>query len=101
MQLADVLGQAVATVKHPSMAGWKLLVVQPLTAEGKADGEPQLAIDALGAGVGEKVIVSNDGAGARQLMGQKNSPVRWLTLGIVDESDKPEGELASRRGRTT
>ena len=52
MQLGRVVGQAVATVKHASLAGWKLLVVQPLTAANQPDGEPLLVIDHLGAGVG-------------------------------------------------
>lgn len=84
MQLARVVGQAVATVKHPSMQGWRLLVVQPLTADAMEDGEPLLAIDGLGAGAPDLVIISNDGAGARQLVGSKNSPVRWFVMGIPD-----------------
>jgi len=85
MQLARVTGHAVSTVKHPSLAGWRLVVVQPLTANGKEDGEPILAIDTLGAPVSNVVIVSNDGAGARKLVGQKNSPVRWFVMGLCDE----------------
>jgi ethanolamine utilization protein EutN len=84
MQLGDVVGHAVSSVKHASMSGWRLLVVQLLTGEGKADGEPILAIDSLGAAAGQRVVVSNDGAGARQLVGHKNSPVRWLVIGIPD-----------------
>lgn len=84
MQIAEVVGQAVATVKHPSMTGWKLLVAQPLTADGKPDGEPQLAVDSLGAGFGHRVLICNDGAGTRQLLGHKNSPVRWFVMGICD-----------------
>jgi ethanolamine utilization protein EutN len=84
MQIARVVGQAVSTVKHPSLHGWRLLVVQPLTADGKEDGEPLLAIDSLGAGTAHLVIVSNDGAGARALVGVKNSPVRWMVLGVCD-----------------
>ena len=84
MQLASVIGSAVSTVKHPTMKGWKLLVVQPLTAEGKPDGEPQLVIDSLGASAGARVMISNDGKGARELMGAKNSPVRWFLMGICD-----------------
>jgi ethanolamine utilization protein EutN len=60
------------------------LVVQPLTADGQSDGEPLLAIDSLGAGRHNRVILSNDGAGARKLMESKNSPVRWMVLGICD-----------------
>jgi ethanolamine utilization protein EutN len=86
MQLARVIGHAVATVKHPSMQGWRLLVVQPLGVEDKPDGEPLLAIDSLGSAVNDLVIVCNDGAGARQLVGVKTSPVRWFVLGLKDKS---------------
>ncbi|HJT76590.1 MAG TPA: EutN/CcmL family microcompartment protein [Gemmataceae bacterium] len=84
MQTALVVGHAVSTVKHPSLRGWRLLLVQPLTADGKEDGEPLLAIDSLGSANGDRVILSNDGAGARQLVGAKDSPVRWMVLGIPD-----------------
>ena len=84
MQIGRVAGQAVSIVKHPSFRGWRLLLVQPLTPEGKEDGEPLLAIDNLGAGSAHVVMVSNDGAGARELVGAKNSPVRWMVLGVVD-----------------
>ena len=84
MQLGRVVGQGVATIKHPSLKGWKLLLVQPLAADGTADGEPLLAIDSLGAGTAHHVILSNDGAGARELIGTKNSPARWTVLGVCD-----------------
>jgi ethanolamine utilization protein EutN len=84
MQLGLVVGHAVATVKHASLHGWRLVVIQPLTADGKEDSEPLLAIDSLGAGPGDRVIVSNDGAGARVMVGSKNSPVRWFVMGIRD-----------------
>lgn len=84
MQLARVVGQAVSTVKHPSLRGWRLLVVQMLTGDGRPDGEPLLAIDKLGAGTGHLVILSNDGAGAREMVGARNSPVRWMVLGLCD-----------------
>ncbi len=84
MQLARVVGHATATVKHPSLNGWRLVVAQLLTADGEEDGEPILVIDTLGAGRDSQVIVSNDGAGARQLVGVKNSPVRWFVLGVCD-----------------
>ena len=84
MQVGRVVGQGVSTVKHPSFQGWRLLLVQMLTPEGKEDGEPLLAIDNLGAGPADLVIVSNDGAGARELVGHKNSPARWMVLGMCD-----------------
>ena len=85
MQTGTVVGHATATVKHPSMIGWKLLIVQSWTLDGQADGEPMLAIDTLGAGIGDRVLVCNDGAGTRQLMKSKNSPVRWFVMGICDQ----------------
>jgi ethanolamine utilization protein EutN len=84
MQIGQVVGHAVSTVKHPSLHGWRLLLVQALTPDGQADGEPLLAIDNLGAGSGDRVILSNDGAGARALVGVPNSPVRWMVLGVCD-----------------
>jgi ethanolamine utilization protein EutN len=85
MQLGVVVGQGTSTIKHASLVGWKLLLVQSLTIDGKPDGEPILAIDSLGAGMGQRVILSNDGLGARNLIGQKNSPARWLVLGLCDQ----------------
>ena len=84
MQLGRVVGHAVATVKHPSLHGWRLLLVQPLNGDGTEDGEPLLAIDNLGAGLENLVILSNDGAGAREMVGSKTSPVRWMVLGMRD-----------------
>jgi ethanolamine utilization protein EutN len=66
------------------MQGWRLLLVQLLGVDGKPDGEPILAIDKLGSGASDEVILSNDGSGAREMMGTKNSPVRWMVLGICD-----------------
>ena len=86
MQLGEVIGTATATVKHQSMNGWKLLIVQPYLVDRKTpDGEPVLAIDDRGAGRGERVIITSDGAGTRALVGSDNTPVRWSVLGIADE----------------
>jgi ethanolamine utilization protein EutN len=85
MQIGRVEGHAVSTVKHPSLTGWRLLLVQLLTADNKADGEPLLALDALGAGVGARVILTNDGAAARELVGAKSSPARWMVMGLCDK----------------
>jgi ethanolamine utilization protein EutN len=86
MQLANVIGQAVSTVKHPSMNGWRLLTVQPLGVDGRADGEPLLAIDYLGAANSDRVIISNDGSAAREMVGTRTSPVRWFVMGRVDST---------------
>jgi ethanolamine utilization protein EutN len=85
MLTGRVIGSATATVKHPSMEGWKLLLVQPYGPDGRTpDGDPMLAVDALGAGIGERVIISSDGQGTGELLGCSNTPVRWSVIGIAD-----------------
>ncbi len=87
MFLGRVLGSATATIKHPSMEGWKLLLVMALQADGRTvEGDPILVIDTLGAGRGEMVMITSDGIGARELLGDKTSPVRWSVLGIPDRT---------------
>ena len=85
MQLGKVIGTAVATEKHDSLIGKKMLLVAPLMADGVSiDGDPLLVIDGVGAGRGETVVISSDGKGAAELMGRNDSPVRWTTSGIRD-----------------
>ncbi len=84
MQTAIIVGHATATVKQASMVGWKLLIAQVLAVDDRPDGEPILVIDNLGAGLEDRVIVCNDGAGTRKLMDSKTSPVRWFVMGICD-----------------
>lgn len=85
MLVGRVVGNAVSTVKHPSMQGWKLLVVQPLLAGDRSpDGDPVLAVDSLGAGTGEKVMITSDGRSTQELLASNTTPVRWAVIGIVD-----------------
>ena len=85
MQLALVLGSATSTVKHPTLKGAKLLVAQPLAADGASpDGEPLLVVDTLGSGRGETIVITNDGRVARELLKNDTTPVRWTTIGIND-----------------
>jgi len=85
MQLAIVLGNAISTVKHRSLENVKLLVCQPLAADGcSRDGAPVIVADYLGAGAGEKSMLTSDGAAVRELYGLQNSPLRWTVLGLVD-----------------
>ncbi len=86
MQVGLVVGTTRATVKHPSMQGWKLLIVQPYGVDGTTpDGEPVIAVDALGAGRGERVLLSSDGRGTRTLLRSDTTPVRWSVIGIQDQ----------------
>lgn len=85
MQLARVMGTATSTTKHPSMQGWRLLVTQPLAADGVSpDGNPQLAVDHLGAAAGDVVMLTSDGKTTRTLLKSDQTPVRWSVIGIPD-----------------
>jgi ethanolamine utilization protein EutN len=84
MQIGRVVGHAVSTVKHPTLQGWRMLLVQLLTVDGSPDGEPLLAIDNLGAAAASRVILTNDGAAVRDLVGSKKSPIRWMVIGLCD-----------------
>ena len=84
MQLAQVVGRATATVRHETLAGQRLLLIQPLDVKGAADGDPQLAIDGVGSRQGDKVMATTDGTAARELVGKENTPIRWTVIGIAD-----------------
>ena len=84
MQLANIIGNATATVKHPTLEGHKLLIAQPLGASGVADGDPVLVIDQLGCGIGDQVIYTSDGKSVRAMVGANNTPVRFAVLGRAD-----------------
>jgi ethanolamine utilization protein EutN len=85
MQLGRVIGQATATIKHESLVGWRLLIVQPLNNARQPEADPVLAIDKFNGGVGQLVVVNSDGNGARDCIGNQKSPVRWYVVGVVDE----------------
>jgi ethanolamine utilization protein EutN len=85
MLLARIIGTATATVKHPSLAGARLLVGQPLAADRAApDGDPQLVIDTLSAAIGDLVMITSDGRMLRDLLGSDTTPARWSTIGLID-----------------
>lgn len=87
MQLGLVVGTATATVKHRSMHGTRLLIVQPLAADNvRPDGDPVLAVDRLGAGEGTRVLLTSDGAALQSLLNDPQTPVRWSVLGIDDDA---------------
>ena len=85
MQLAKVVGRATATVKHETLAGWRLLLVQPIDRIGQPDGDPLLVLDSMGARAGDTVVLTSDSKGARELVAAENSPARWFVAGVADE----------------
>jgi ethanolamine utilization protein EutN len=87
MQIARVVGTVVATQKNRTLAGAKLLLVQPLTLEGEERGAALIAVDAVGAGVGERVLVVIEGKAAGDALGRKAAAVDVAIVGIVDRLD--------------
>jgi ethanolamine utilization protein EutN len=84
VKLCRVIGPVVATAKHKSYLGRKLLAVQPLDEKGAAIGSSFLAVDDVQAGPGDVVLVMQEGNGVRQLLKQKDLPIRSLIVGIVE-----------------
>ena len=84
MQLGTVIGYATSTIKHASLVGWRLVIVQPLNAKREPEADPVVAVDKFNAGTGQTVIINCDGKGAREYVGNDKSPVRWFVIGIED-----------------
>ena len=89
MFLARVSGVVVATVKHPHLVGRKLLLVTPEPTPGRPAPAEVIAVDSVDAGVGDRVVVADEGNTAAQVLGMPRGPVRTIIVGIVDEVDGP------------
>jgi microcompartment protein CcmK/EutM len=90
MQIARVVGTVVATHKHRTFEGAKLLLVQPVSLDDQPRGAALLAVDSVGAGVHEKVLVVIEGRAAGEALGQKAAPVDAAIVGIIDSVDVQE-----------
>jgi microcompartment protein CcmK/EutM len=95
MIIAKVVGSAIATLKHEALESTKLLLVSPADAKGQVSGEPFVAVDLVGAGEGELVVVSR-GSSARMATGQSSSPADAAIVGILD-SLRVEGATSFRK----
>ena len=87
MQIARIVGTVVSTQKHRKFEGAKLLLVQPLNLDDTPRGSAFLAVDGVGAGVHEKVLVVLEGRAAGEALGKKGAPVDAAVIGIVDAVD--------------
>ncbi len=87
MILARITGSVVSTIHHPIVDGHKLLLADRLDLNGKPTGGYLIALDAIGAGQGEIVLILDEGTGARQILDDPNAPVRSIVVGIVDAVD--------------
>ena len=84
MQIARVIGTLVSTQKHRKFEGAKLLLVQPLNLDDTPRGSTFLAVDGVGAGVDEKVLIVLEGRAAGEALGKKGAPVDAAIVGIID-----------------
>ena len=85
MILARVCGEIHSTINHPFYDNRKLLIADRLGQDGKPSGGYIIAIDVVGAGVGETVLILDEGNGARKVLDDPQGPVRSVIIGIVDE----------------
>ena len=84
MILGKVVGNVVSTMKLPVYQGYKILVVQPVNDKEEPQGESVLALDTVQAGVGDTVLVIDEGNSSRLIMNNSTAPVRTMIVGIVD-----------------
>ncbi len=84
MVIGKVIGTVVSTIKHPAFSGRKLLLVQPMHLAGEHADDAFIAVDAAQAGVGDTVLVCQEGNSTRQVIGVPNSPVRSSIIAVVD-----------------
>ncbi|HEX9760204.1 MAG TPA: EutN/CcmL family microcompartment protein [Candidatus Acidoferrales bacterium] len=84
MLIGRVVGDVVATQKSASHEGRKILVVQPLNLDGSDRGNVVLALDAAGAGVGDRVLVVTEGFSAMTAVERPNSPIDMAVIGVID-----------------
>lgn len=90
MLIGRVIGDVVATQKAPSHEGRKILVVQPLNLDGTDRGDPVLALDAVDAGIGDRVLVVTEGFSAMTSVDRPNSPIDMAVVGVIDSVDLAE-----------
>jgi ethanolamine utilization protein EutN len=87
MLIGRVIGEVVATQKHASHEGRKVLVVQPLNLDGSNRGDAVLALDAVDAGVGDRILLATDGWASSSAVGRPQTPIDMAVIGFIDEID--------------
>lgn len=84
MIIGNVIGDIYSTINHPFYDGKKLLMVETTDFSGKPDGGYLIAVDSAQAGVGDRVLVLDEGNGARQVVDDPIAPLRSVIVGVVD-----------------
>ena len=93
MFLGAVIGTVVAPVAIPILQGRTLLLVRPVSPDGRPMGRTRVAIDRAGAGVGDRVLVLDEGNGARQILGDPQGAVKTVVVGVVDYVETEAGRV--------
>lgn len=88
MILGKVIGNVVSTIKLPVYQGYKILIVQPVNDKEELQGKTILALDTVQAGIGDTVLVIDEGNSSRLIMNNSTAPVRTMIVGIVDSVNK-------------
>ena len=85
MIIGKVVGELYSTINHEFYNHKKILVIDKMTPAGLSEGSYLIAVDSVGAGVGETVLVIDEGNSARQVVGDSIAPIRSIIVGIIDE----------------
>jgi ethanolamine utilization protein EutN len=91
MLIGRVIGEVWATQKAPSHEGRKILYVQPVNLDGSDKGQPVLALDAVDAGVGDRVLITTEGFSSMTAVDRPNSPIDMAVVGVVDAIELERG----------
>jgi microcompartment protein CcmK/EutM len=91
MILCKVVGSIVSTIKHPSYDNQKVLIVRPVSPDGKLKSGTMVAVDTVGAGEGNTVLVASEGRAATEILGfSARQPLRSVIVGIVDHLESQQ-----------
>ena len=101
MFLAEVIGTVVSPVQHASLEGRVLLLLRTLDAPGQAAGKTRIAVDRAQAGVGDRVLVIDEGNSGRQLLGVKDAPIKTIVVGVVDYVELEGKHVYDSRNQST
>ncbi|MCJ8344210.1 EutN/CcmL family microcompartment protein [bacterium] len=88
MKLAKVLKKVISTIKHPSLDGLRLYLVQPIFPDGTNTGETFITIDSVNSSIGSTVIIDQEGGGSQEVLNLKGSPIQSVIVAIVDKITK-------------
>jgi ethanolamine utilization protein EutN len=100
MILAQVVGSVVSTIKHESYRNQKIMLVRPISPGGELKSGTMVAVDTVGAGKGDIVLVASEGKAATEILGfERRMPLRTIILGVVDQIDLTFRENESQESK--